>query len=103
MSWPATAAYRPDHASWLRNVLRTALLHLTGERLRVTVLACARFSSFNRAVADVLAERWAEAASRLAVAEVRQVVSYLDTWAPAAFPAQACPDEAPRADGWTAW
>ncbi|WP_169988233.1 glycosyltransferase [Microbispora sp. H10836] len=99
----AAPPYRPDHASWLRNVLRTALLHLTGERLRVTVLACARFSSFNRAVADVLAERWAEAASRLAVAEVRQVVSYLDTWAPAAFPAQACPNEAPRADGWTAW
>ncbi|MEO3808625.1 glycosyltransferase [Sphaerisporangium sp. B11E5] len=75
-----TPAHRPDQTSWLRNILRTALLHLTGEPLRATVLACARFGPFPAAIADVLAE------PRPATAELRPIDSYLDRWAPAAFP-----------------
>lgn len=79
--------YLPDHQAWLRNVLRTALRHLSGPNLRACVTACARFGAFPGAIATVLSEPWVDTHRRLSTDEVRTVAGYLNRWAPQAFPA----------------
>lgn len=81
----AVAPYRADHQAWLQNILRTALLHLTGEQLRACVTACARFWSFAPAIGTVLAEPWILDNRRLSDTEVRPIAAYLAQWAPGAF------------------
>lgn len=49
--------YPQERRAWLENILRTALAHRRGEELRRCVMACARFSDFPAAIANVLAER----------------------------------------------
>ncbi|MBL7497170.1 glycosyltransferase [Frankia sp. CNm7] len=82
----ATAPYRPDHRAWLQNVLRTALLHLSGDQLRACVSACTRFELFGPAIATALAKPWMELHRQLAETEHRPVEEYLRRWAPKAFP-----------------
>lgn len=77
---------RPDHQAWLQNILRTALLHLSGEQLRACVTACARFWYFSTAIATVLSEPWMATHRRMSDTEVRTVAAYFDQWAPRAFP-----------------
>jgi glycosyltransferase involved in cell wall biosynthesis len=77
--------YRPDYRAWLQNILRTAVVHLAGSRLRASVMACAQFDSFPTAIASVLAEPWIAIRQRLLDSEVRTASTFLDRWAPRAF------------------
>lgn len=54
-SFRIQAPYQPEHQHWVENVLRTAFRHLTGDRLRKTIFACAPYPEFVPAIADVLA------------------------------------------------
>jgi GT2 family glycosyltransferase len=80
------APYRPDRQAWLQNVLRTALLHLSGDQLRASISACAQFDFFGSAIATVLAEPWIATHRQLAEAGRRSVSAYFSRWAPRAFP-----------------
>ena len=77
--------YRRDDQAWLENLLRTALLHLSRERLRACIIACSRFSTFSAAIATVLAEPWIEAHETLGGSEQRSIDAYFEQWAQAAF------------------
>jgi glycosyltransferase involved in cell wall biosynthesis len=83
------------HQRWVQNVLRTALLHLSGAHLRATVVACSRFACFGHAMGEVLAEAWIPAHLRLATGEVRSSAEYLVRWAPRAFRVNHVHDAAP--------
>ncbi|MFD9498047.1 glycosyltransferase family 2 protein [Streptomyces sp. NPDC060035] len=77
--------YRPEEQAWLQNILRTALLHLSGPQLQASVMACSRFSTFPGAISTVLSESWVPTHQRLLASEVRATIAYLDRWAPRAF------------------
>jgi glycosyltransferase involved in cell wall biosynthesis len=86
------APYRSDQRTWLQNVLRTGLLHLSGDQLRSCISACARYDSFAAAIATVLSESWTASRYRHAETDRRPVTAYLDRWAPHAFPRQGASD-----------
>jgi GT2 family glycosyltransferase len=77
--------YRPEHRAWLQNVLRTSLVHLSGDLLAESVRACTRFPDFGSAITTVLAEPWIAHKVELDRAERRDVTLYLQSWAPSAF------------------
>jgi glycosyltransferase involved in cell wall biosynthesis len=80
-----TAGYRPDYQAWLENILRTALLHLSGNQLRACITACARFDSFAAAIATVLSDDWLATHRNHVPTTDRPVLDYLNLWAPQAF------------------
>ena len=84
-SFRTNPPYPPDYQAWLQNILRTALWHLTGQRLHACVTACAQFPAFASAIAVVLAESWIPTCQRLSATEVRPVADYFDQWGPKAF------------------
>lgn len=78
--------YPPDHLAWLQNLCRTALVHLEGEDLRLSLAAAARFSRFNSALTDALCDPALVAARNAAGALPRLSGEYLRAWATSAFP-----------------
>lgn len=77
--------YRPEHQAWLQNVLRTSLVHLSGDLLAESVRACTRFPDFGAAITAVLAEPWIAQKADLDLPERRDVTSYVESSAPRAF------------------
>ena len=77
----ATPPYRPDRQAWLENVLTTALRHLSGHRLAVTVRCCAGRASFPAAIAAAF-ERLPPGAP---IADAA-LEDYLREWAHGAWP-----------------
>jgi glycosyltransferase involved in cell wall biosynthesis len=83
------APYKIESQAWVENVLRTALRNLAGGELQTCVLSCSQFSSFNAAIAAVLAESWIDAREKIKSNERRTIDSYIERWAPRAWKRQA--------------
>jgi glycosyltransferase involved in cell wall biosynthesis len=81
----ASAPYQREAEAWIENILRTALRHLRGDKLRSCILTCAQFASFNSAVAAILMEQAMSGAQQILARECRTIDSYIERWAPSAW------------------